>query len=101
MLLATCTTQVKKESKKEIQKKKEKKKKKNKVTKNLLQADSNQDPQAQLGQKVNASIHWTTSVNADKLGNSYVTDDVITLDLTWEVILWQILSCCGLTVLYV
>ena len=82
-------------------KKKDKKKKKNKVTKNLLQADSNQDPQAQLGQKVNASIHWTTSVNADKLGNSHVTDDVITLDVTWEVILWQILSCCGLTVLYV
>ena len=46
MLLAICTTQVKK-----------KKKKKNKVTKNLLQGDSKPD--------VNASIHRTTSVKAD------------------------------------
>ena len=38
---------------------------KNKVTKNLLQGDSNQDPKNQLELKVNAS-HWTTSVNADK-----------------------------------
>ena len=67
----------------------------------MLEEDSNPDPQTQLEQKDNASIHWTTSVNADKLGNSHVTDDVITLDVTWEVILWQILSCCGLTVLYV
>ena len=29
--------------------------------------------------------------------NGHVTDDVITLDVTWEDILWQILSCCGLT----
>ena len=30
-----------------------------------------------------------------------MTDDVITLDVTWEDILWLILSCCGLTVFYV
>ena len=35
------------------------------------------------------------------LGNSHVTDDVITLDVTWEDILWQMLSCCGLTFFYV
>ena len=28
-------------------------------------------------------------------------DDVITLDVTREDILWQMLSCCGLTVFYV
>ena len=39
MLLSVCTTQVKKEVK--IKKKKEK----NKATKNLLQGDSNPDPQ--------------------------------------------------------
>ena len=50
----------KKESKKEI-----KKKKKNKVTKTFLQGDSNPDPQNQLELKVSASIHRTTSVNAD------------------------------------
>ena len=38
---------------------------KNKVTKNLLEGDSNQDPQNQLQLKVNASIHWTTPVNAN------------------------------------
>ena len=27
-----------------------------------------------------------------------MTDDIITLDVTWEDILWQMLSCCGLTV---
>ena len=27
-----------------------------------------------------------------------MTDDVITLDVTWEDILWQKRSCCGLTV---
>ena len=26
-----------------------------------------------------------------------MTDDVVTLDVTWEDILWQMLSCCGLT----
>ena len=35
-------------------------KEKNKVTKNLLQADSNLDPQNQLELKVHASVHWTT-----------------------------------------
>ena len=30
----------------------------------------------------------------------HVTDDVITLDVTWEDILWQMLSCCGLTVFW-
>ena len=34
-------------------------------------------------------------------GNSHVTDDVITLDVTWEYILLQMLSCDGLTVFYV
>ena len=57
MLPAICTTQVKK--------KRVKKRKKSKVTKNLLQKNSNPDPQNQLELKVNASIHWTTSVNAD------------------------------------
>ena len=57
MLLAICTTQVKKRVKK--------KKKKKKVTKNLLQGDSNLDPPNALELKVNASIHWTTSVMAD------------------------------------
>ena len=56
MLLAICTIQLKKESKKKIKKKR----KNNKVTKNLLQGDSNPDPQNQLELKVNASIHWTT-----------------------------------------
>ena len=55
MLLAICTTQVKKRVK-------------NKVKKNLLQGDSNPDPQNQLELKVNTSIYWTTSENADKLG---------------------------------
>ena len=39
--------------------------KNNKVTKNFLQGDSNPDPQNQLELKVDASIHKTTSVNAD------------------------------------
>ena len=26
-----------------------------------------------------------------------MSGDVITLDVTWEDILWQMLSCCGLT----
>ena len=56
MLLVTCTTQVKKRFKK---------KKKNEATKNFLQEDSNPDYQNQLELKINASIHWTTSVNAD------------------------------------
>ena len=58
MLLAICTTQVKKRVKK-------KKRKKKKVTKNLLQGDSNPDPPNTLELKMNASIHWTTSVSAD------------------------------------
>ena len=41
------------------------KKEKKKVTKNLLQGDSNPDPQNQLERKVDATIHCTTSVNAD------------------------------------
>ena len=48
--------------KKEIKKKKKKKKR---VSKNLLLRDSYSDPQNQLELKVNASIHWTTSANAD------------------------------------
>ena len=34
-------------------------------------------------------------------GNSHMADDVITLDMTWEDIFWQMLSCCGLTVFYI
>ena len=56
MLLAICTTQVKKE----------KRKKNNKVTKNLLQRDSNPDAPNQLEVTVDASVHWTTSVSAYK-----------------------------------
>ena len=37
----------------------------------------------------------------NEFGNSHVTDNVITLDVTWEDILWQMLSCCGLTFFYV
>ena len=58
MLLAICTTQVKKRAKKRFLKKK-----KNEVTKNLLRGDSNPDHQNQLELKVSASIHWTTSVS--------------------------------------
>ena len=35
-----------------------------------------------------------------KFGNSRMTDDVMTLDVTWEDILWQMLSC-ALAVFYV
>ena len=59
MLLALCTTQVKKRLTKRFSQKK------NKVTKNLLEGDSSPDPPNQLVLKVNASIQWTTSVNAD------------------------------------
>ena len=59
MLLAICTPQVKKkESKNENEKK-------NKVTKNLLQGDSNPDPSNTLGLKLNTSIHWNTFLSAD------------------------------------
>ena len=57
MLLAIRTTQVRKTVKKKKQQKK--------VTKNLLQEDSNPDPPNKLELNVSASIHWTTSVNAD------------------------------------
>ena len=40
-------------------------------------------------------------LNVSLFGNSHVTDDVITLDETWEDILRQMLSCRGLTVFYV
>ena len=36
-----------------------------------------------------------------KFENSHVTDDIITLYVTWEDILWRVLSCCGLTFFYV
>ena len=32
--------------------------------KNLLQGDSNPDPQNQLELKVNTSVYWTSSVNS-------------------------------------
>ena len=51
-----------------------KEKEKNKVTINLLQGDSNPDPQNQLELKGNASIYWTTSENTDKLGLKEVSD---------------------------
>ena len=54
MFLAICTTQVKK---KRVKKRLEKKKEKNKITRNLLQGDSNRDPQNQLELQVNAYIH--------------------------------------------
>ena len=60
MLLAICTAQVKKKRESKNEKEKE-----NKVTKNLLQGDSNPDPPNTLGLKLNASIHWTTLVSAD------------------------------------
>ena len=45
---------------------------------------------------------YTCHTNKKTLfGNSHVTDDVITLDETWEDILRQMLSCRGLTVFYV
>ena len=59
MLLAICTTQVKKRVKKRFEKKK--------GYKNLLQRDLNPDPQNRLELKVNASIYWTTLVNADAI----------------------------------
>ena len=66
-LLAIGTTQVKKRFLK--------KRKKNQVTKNFLQGDSNPDHQNQLELKVNASIHWTTSVKVaqSSLKEVYIT----------------------------
>ena len=60
MLIAICTTQVKKESKKEILKKRKKI-----GYEKFAAGDSNPDRQNQLELKVNASIHCTTSLNAD------------------------------------
>ena len=57
-------------------KKESKKKKKHKVTKNLLQGDSNPDPPNKLELNVSASVHWTTSVNTD---NSSLKDVYIFL----------------------
>ena len=57
-------------------KKGSKKKQQKKVTKNLLQEDSNPDPPNKLELNVSASIHWTTSVNAD---NSSLKDAYIFL----------------------
>ena len=57
MLLAICNTQVKKKVKKRF----EKTKKKKRSARNLLEEDSNPDPQNQLELRVNAS---TTSVNS-------------------------------------
>ena len=57
MLQAICTTQVKKRVERRC-----KEKKKNKFTKNLLQGDSNQDPENQLELKVRTSIDRTSSV---------------------------------------
>ena len=41
------------------------KRKKNKVTKNLLQGDTNPDPKNQLELRMTASILWNTSVKTD------------------------------------
>ena len=54
-----------KEVKKRFKKRNEKKERKKKATKNLLQGDLNPYPQNQLELKVNAFLHWNTSVNAD------------------------------------
>ena len=51
------TNASKKESKEE--------KEKNKVTKNMLQGDLNPDPPNTLELQMDASIHWTTSVNTE------------------------------------
>ena len=53
------------------QKQKKRKERKKKATKNLLQGDLNPDPQNQLKLKVNALLHWNTSVNADNSPVSY------------------------------
>ena len=45
--------------------------------------------------------HLVTATKQTQFGNSPVIDDVITLDVTWEDISWQMLSCCGLTFFYV
>ena len=50
------------------------------------------------------STQWwnlITATQKNKFGNSHVTNDVITLYVTWEDILWQVLSCCGSTFFYV
>ena len=41
-------------------------KKKKTITKNSLQGDSNPDPPNQLEVTVDASVHWTTSISANK-----------------------------------
>ena len=48
--------------------KREKEEEKKKGYEKLLQGDSKQDLQNQLELKRNASIHWTTSVNAGNTG---------------------------------
>ena len=58
MLLAICTTQVKK-------KKKKSEKEILEVSENLLLGYSNPDTQNQLVLKANPSIYWTTSVNPE------------------------------------
>ena len=58
MLLAICTTQVKKRVKK--------KEKKINVTIILLIEDSNTDPPNTLELKMNSSIQWLTQVSVDK-----------------------------------
>ena len=58
MLLAMCTTQVKKRVKK--------KEKKINVTIILLIEDSNPDPPNTLELKMNSSIQWLTQVSVDK-----------------------------------
>ena len=62
MLLAIYTTQVKTRVKKRFF---EKIKKLGNEKKKWFQRDSKQDPPNQLQPKVNASIHWTTSLNAE------------------------------------
>ena len=49
---------------------------------------------------LNSLIKSCHSNKKSKFGKSHVTDDVITLDVTWKDILWQKRSCCGLTVFY-
>ena len=74
MLIAICTTQVKKESKKEILKKRKKI-----GYEKLLPEDSNPHPQNWLELKVNPSIHYITSVNE----NSSSLKEVYIPSLWW------------------
>ena len=46
-------------------------------------------------------LNLVTATKKPHSKNSRVNDDAITLDVSWEDILWQMLSCIGLTFFYV